>query len=58
MSPHPHSLEGSWVLRLAVSLPPCQPLKEIPASWLLPGLQSHPAVDILPLAYRHTVAKL
>ena len=50
--------EGSWVLRLAVSLPPCQPLKEIPASWLLPGLQSHPAVDILPLAHRHTVAKL
>ena len=58
MSPHPHSLEGSWALRLAVSLPPCQPLKEIPASWLLPGLQSHPAVDILPLAHRHTVAKL
>ena len=54
----PHSLEGSWALRLAVSLPPCQPLKEIPASWLLPGLQSHPAVDILPLAHRHTVAKL
>ena len=54
----PHSLEGSWALRLAVSLPPCQPLKEIPASWLLPGLQSHPAVDILPLALRHTVAKL
>ena len=40
----PYSSGGSWALRLAVSLPPCQPLKEILTSWLLPGLQSHPGM--------------
>ena len=60
LPPPPPYSRGSWALRLAVSLLPCQPLKEILTSWLLPGLQSHPGMVTarLPACHRHTVENL